>query len=32
MIHLSRAARESREGQAKIGKRLLQLGNRCIPM
>jgi urease accessory protein len=31
MIHLSRAARESREGQAKIGKRLLQLGQSLHP-
>ena len=31
MIHMSRAARESREGQAKIGKRLLQLGQSLHP-
>jgi urease accessory protein len=31
MIHLSRVARESREGQAKMGKRLLQLGQSLHP-
>jgi urease accessory protein len=31
MIHFSRAARESREGQAKMGKRLLQLGQSLHP-
>jgi urease accessory protein len=30
-LHLSRSARESREGQHKIGRRLLQLGQQLYP-